>query len=463
MKKCAVCIVVLMFSCAIAPVHNIKADEFEGNEEEWLRRCSVPQETVSEVAQCKLFKTYYAEKSADLQIEIDEINAQLEQLESDIDSMAEMIHKQQVIVDELNGRIHINDANIEVIDEQIGHLDELMDETQSKIDVRNALVINRLRDEQQNTGMHMSIEVVMGAESIVDLIRKIDGLKRIMDQDQQEIAHIKTEKAALQLQMDEQTRLRNDMEEKRAVNEEEKAKAQALKDTQETLLEEYRMEVAEFTEGKMSVEADLNALKHYMSSINTAIEGSYSFEGNVDAFLQPIEGNVYSGTWHYAGGAPHLGADVAVPIGTPIYAPANGIILYVGNGFPTNGGFLLNWVGWPSGAGNDIHMLTQVDEITYAVSFFHMSNEGMNVLPGESVLQGNLLGLTGNSGNSSGPHCHIEVINLGNMAIHEAIEKFQETADFSWGTGWEYTGLVNVCGLGSVPCRERPEEVFGYE
>lgn len=462
MKKRTMCMAMILMICAIVPTNYLKANEFEGNEEEWLNRCSVPQENVAQAAQCKTFKTYYAEKSANLQSEIDRMNEKLEELQGDIDSMAEVIHQQQDIIDELNSRININEENIAVIDEQITLLDESMEETQGSIDERNGIIKNRMRDEQQNAGMNMSIEVIMGADNLVDLIRKLDGLQRINERDQQEIDRMKHERNTLQLQRDEQDRLRIDAEDKKTANETEKEEAEGLMEKQEALLQDYYLQVSEFSEGKLSVEADLTSLKHYMSSINTTIEGSYSFEGNVDAFIKPIEGNVYNGTWHYPGGAPHLGADVAVAIGTPIHAPANGIILYVGNGFPTNGGFLLNWAGWPSGAGNDIHMLTQVDDVTYAISFFHMANEGFNVLPGESVLQGDLLGLTGNSGNSSGPHCHIEVVNLGTMEIDEAIAQFQRTADFSWGTGWEYTGLVNVCGLGSSPCRERPEEVFEY-
>lgn len=440
----------------------LRAADFEGSEGEWLNRCSVPQSTPVEAAECKEFKAYYAEKSALLQTKIDSMNEGLAVLEDDIDELSSAIMEQKAIIDELDERIAENEESIAIIDEQIMILDEEIEMKQESIDQRNAIIVGRMRDEQDNIGMNMSLDVIMGANDLVDLIRKLDGLQRINENDQQEIDKIKVEKADLDWKKSEENRLKIDYEEKVAANESEQEAAEVVKTQQEELLQEYYLQVSDFKEQKLTVEADLNSLKQYMSSINTTLEGNYSFAGDVESFIKPVEGHVYNGTWHYSGGAPHLGADVSVSIGTEIYAPANGIILYAANGFPTNGGFLQNWVGYPSGAGNDIHMLTQVDGTTYAISFFHMANEGLNVLPGESVLQGDLLGLTGNSGNSSGAHCHIEVVNLGEMSIDDAIAQFQGSADFSWGTGWEYTGLLNVCGLSDSPCRERPEEVFGY-
>ena len=152
---------------------------------------------------------------------------------------------------------------------------------------------------------------------------------------------------------------------------------------------------------------------------------------------------------------------MAAPIGTPIVAPASGIILYANNPVSSNSGYLGNWSGYPAGGGNTIHMLTQVGKTTYAISFFHMSQEGFAVSAGTQVKKGQTLGLTGNSGNTSGPHCHIEVINLGNMSVSSAISQFRSSADFAWGCGWGNGALSRTCGASGAPCRERPENIFG--
>ena len=94
----------------------------------------------------------------------------------------------------------------------------------------------------------------------------------------------------------------------------------------------------------------------------------------------------------------------------------------------------------------------------YAVSFCHLS-QTIYVSAGQSVSQGQAIALSGNSGNSSGPHTHVEVYNLGSMSVSDAVARFSAGADFAWGTGWSGTGTSCEAGK-AAPCRERPEKFF---
>ena len=79
--------------------------------------------------------------------------------------------------------------------------------------------------------------------------------------------------------------------------------------------------------------------------------------------------------------------------------------------------------------------------------------QSLSVSTGQLVSQGHTLGLSGNSGNSTGPHLHIEIIKIGAMSLEEAVAKYNATKDFTFGTGW---GLdPKPCG--EAPCRLRPE------
>lgn len=455
-------LVMLVGAFAILPASNIIAADFEGNENEWLSRCSVAQKTSEEAQECAEFKSYYAKQSGNLQSQINEVTEQIENVKKDIDSMAVAINDQETLITTLEKKIDLNDATIRTLDGQIVELNIEIKVKMKSIAQRDQMIMQRMRDEQENTGTNMSLEVIMGAYDLLDMVRKIDGLQRINDSDQQEIDKLKEEKEELNLQKNEQERLKQDVEDAKAENVENKASAQSLKEQQETLLSEYRKQEVEYEEKLRSVEADMNALESNISSINTSIEGSYSFAGDSGSFIRPVNGPLSGSTWHYADGSAHLGADIGVSVGTPIYAPANGIILYASNQFSSTGGGLGNYQGWPAGAGNDIHMITQVDGITYAISFFHMAKEGFVVSPGRSVTAGEVIGRTGHSGNSLGPHCHIEVVNLGTMSLDSAISRFQGSADFAWGTGWGNAALSKICSVSGPPCRERPEEVFGY-
>jgi murein DD-endopeptidase MepM/ murein hydrolase activator NlpD len=90
----------------------------------------------------------------------------------------------------------------------------------------------------------------------------------------------------------------------------------------------------------------------------------------------------------------HLGLDFTAPLGTPIYATADGRVKDAG--FNT-GGFG-NRVVISHGFG-------------YETLYGHMLR--IKVRVGEMVKRGEVIGYVGNSGKSTGPHCHYEVHRNG--------------------------------------------------
>ncbi|MGF1691357.1 M23 family metallopeptidase [Photobacterium kagoshimensis] len=90
----------------------------------------------------------------------------------------------------------------------------------------------------------------------------------------------------------------------------------------------------------------------------------------------------------------HNGLDFAANIGTPIYAPADGVIENVR---PSN-----------KGSGNFIKLN---HSFGFMSTYSHMKK--FNVKRGQFVRKGDLLGWTGNSGLSTGPHLHYEIRFLG--------------------------------------------------
>ncbi|MGN6781047.1 MAG: M23 family metallopeptidase [Marmoricola sp.] len=85
----------------------------------------------------------------------------------------------------------------------------------------------------------------------------------------------------------------------------------------------------------------------------------------------------------------HTGLDFAAPEGTPIFAVANGVITST---------------GWDGPYGNrTVETLPDGTEIWYA----HQS--AIDVHPGDTVTGGQLIGRIGSTGNTTGPHVHIEV------------------------------------------------------
>ena len=85
----------------------------------------------------------------------------------------------------------------------------------------------------------------------------------------------------------------------------------------------------------------------------------------------------------------HQGQDITVPTGTPIFAPADGVVkraYYIG------------------GFGNHIKLKHSSG---YSTTYAHLSK--IFVRHGQKIKRGDIIGETGNSGRSTAPHLHYEV------------------------------------------------------
>lgn len=459
-KGCLIIVSITLCLCINSLKDYLYAAEFEGNEEAWLNRCSVAQKDEKAAGRCREFKAYYAKRSDELEKRVHSLDKRISVLQGDMEEISVTMRQLQDVIDTLEQTIRIQEANIRTINEQIELLNNRIRKKEKTIEQRNRLVTERMLQGQAETGTDRNVEILMGSRDLVDMVRKLDGVQRITKLDQKEVKKLIKDRDELNHQKKEQKRLRSDAEGKIKQNKKDKEKTLKIQKQKEDLLHQYQKQEADLNEKMRSIQVDISSIQENMIKIDTNVAGKLDFRGN-GSLSNPVQGGyVSAGTWSYPGGGVHLGLDIAAPTGTQIVAPADGIVVYANNPAPSNGGFLGNWVGYPAGGGNTLHMLTQVGKTTYAISFFHLSQEGFAATAGTYVKKGQLLALSGHSGNSSGAHCHIEVINLGSLQISAAIEQFQASADFSWGCGWGNNALQRTCNTGSIPCREQPEHMF---
>ena len=110
------------------------------------------------------------------------------------------------------------------------------------------------------------------------------------------------------------------------------------------------------------------------------------------AFIWPVQGRisgrfgnqrVYNGTPK----SPHSGMDVAAPNGTPVLAPAAGVVTFAAPDLYLTGGTLLLDHG---------HGVSS--------NFLHLSR--IDVKVGDRVTQGQVIGAVGATGRATGPHLH---------------------------------------------------------
>ena len=109
-------------------------------------------------------------------------------------------------------------------------------------------------------------------------------------------------------------------------------------------------------------------------------------------------------------GRMHWGTDIGAPEGTPIVAPENGVA---------------KSAGYQGGAGNVLHFQSAVDPSLELV-FFHNQENLVGSEP-VSVEAGQSIALVGSTGDSTGPHAHIELRAYGGI-----MDSFQYLGMAEW-------------------------------
>ena len=198
-----------------------------------------------------------------------------------------------------------------------------------------------------------------------------------------------------------------------------------------------------------------SANKVEISNIEASTEWALPLE--LDSF------SITSVPWRYDNGAAHTGLDHGAETGTSILAPANGVIVASYNGCGTgawndkskceNG---LNAEACSScgsssstisGGGNQVWMITSVNDEVYVLAFFHLE-KGSPIAVGTIVDQGDEIGKVGSSGNSTGPHCHIEAYYLGKGDFNDIANDYMlREHSISWNCGWGESAIArsHVC------------------
>jgi len=116
----------------------------------------------------------------------------------------------------------------------------------------------------------------------------------------------------------------------------------------------------------------------------TSPESALLTQSRAEPFGRPV-GGVLTQAYHPG----HNGLDFGVAVGTPVKSTMDGKVVYA---------------GWNNqGYGN----LVIVENGAYRTYYAHL--DSLPVAVGETVTAGSVIGLSGNTGNSTGPHLHYEI------------------------------------------------------
>ncbi|MFF7553176.1 peptidoglycan DD-metalloendopeptidase family protein [Streptomyces olivaceus] len=129
------------------------------------------------------------------------------------------------------------------------------------------------------------------------------------------------------------------------------------------------------------------------SSAQKSTEAENTSSGTTSGFTSPVAGGTVGTPYHQSGSmwssGYHTGTDFVVPTGTSLKAVGAGTVVSA---------------GWGGAYGNQV--VIQLADGHYA-QYAHLSS--LSVSAGQSVTAGQQVGLSGATGNVTGPHLHFEI------------------------------------------------------
>ncbi|MDF9866959.1 murein DD-endopeptidase MepM/ murein hydrolase activator NlpD [Bacilli bacterium PM5-3] len=401
----------LMIVVCLLVSNNLNAEtDFSKNEEYYQKLCRKKSSYNANKATCQAFEAYLKNQAKESDNAASNIKDQIKNTKNDITKLIDLIRKNGIIIEKKKSQISKTQDDIKAKEKEIEDLE--------------AEVMERLALMQEISGENFVIDFLMSSANLEDFMIKMDGINAINNSNNEVITDLDYVKKELAKK---QKSLKN-----------EKAKLEESQKEQDIMLKEYRSKEAElFTK----LEEEHKKKSVYNSKLNNLNLDDVTGVGSSKGFIRPVShATVTAVAWYYPasfGGGWHPGIDLANNSGTPIKAPANGVVLARGNGL---------------GYGNFMITAHQVGGSTYTFIYGHMSGYANY---GSTIKQGQTIAYMGSTGNSTGPHLHFEVFKHSGKSLKSVINKYKANGDLYFGLGYASTGSC------SSVCRIKPHSFLG--
>ena len=280
--------------------------------------------------------------------------------------------------------------------------DHQLDETKTTItELRATIAATRARAEQLHgiareravfayTHAGNPLEALIGADGATQAIRRSQLLDHANQTDNDVVKKLAVVNSTLRGQ---EADLEHQLTAQQAISDQLDAKLGALQakqaDVQRAVSELESKLDAEIAAADAARKAALDRERAALAAqqaVSNGGEGQIVVNPGGGAFQCPVGGAAYGDD--FGGPSGHPGIDMMVPTGTPAVAVKAGTVRYVAN----------------EGAGGNTAYLSADDGNTYFYAHFSQF-----VGEARPVAQGEVIGLTGMTGNASAPHLHFEI------------------------------------------------------
>ena len=341
-------------------------------------------------------KEQVAEELAKAEEQLTYVQDELSEAVVQLQKMDDKINEYQASLDEVSRKY-------EELQQKVAESEAQLEVAKQKYESKLNLLKKRMVAIYKN-GETKYLDVLMNSKSIIDFVSKYYAVQKMAEIDAQTIAELKSQKLDLE-------KINNELEEDKAQMK--LAKVEAEKQTvvltntrtvyenQKNSLSESEKQLNAQIETYKKQQEELENLIRYTISGSTyelkysggvmiwpTLESSY-ITSPYGSRLHPIQGVIKN----------HDGIDIGGKLGDPVYAAADGIVIY--SQYNTGG------------YGNMVMIDHGLN--TNGVKIVTLYAHGNKLLKsvGETVKQGDIIMEMGSTGNSTGPHVHFEVRENG--------------------------------------------------
>lgn len=330
-------------------------------------------------------------------------NIQLQYVENELTSSLIQVQKLQDRIDEYQAKLDEVNEKYQKLQNQVEEHQKKLDTVQESYNRKNEALKQRLVAFYKSGSINF-LDVLMDSNNIIDFVSRYYLIKKMTEYDAKSMEEIEKQKHEIE-------KVTNELKESKANMKLTKADAEqqtvVLTNTK-TILEN---QISSLTESEQSLKSQIDIYKKQQEELENLIQyairsSTYElrYSGGIMVWptlttsyitsqygsrLHPIQGIIKN----------HAGIDIGGSTGNPVYAAADGVIIYS----QYNTGGYGNLVMIDHG--------TNSEGVKIVTLYGHGNKLLRNV--GESVKQGELIMEMGSTGNSTGPHVHFEVRENG--------------------------------------------------
>lgn len=360
-----------------------------------------------------------AETIDELQRKIQERNANIEKLNQEIATFSALADKTSQQALTLQNTIKGLEANGKVLDLDIKRLREKIAETNldiKKLDLNIGESEQKIASLQEGIGASVRqiqrsegttlIENFLSQRSLTDFLSEIDNQFTFNNALQSRIAAIQSEKQKLETNKSDQVDKKNDLVKMQTELSDKKKVIDYNKSEQSKILKETKNQEQNFqklVKDKQALKASFEKeVFDYESQLKYTLDPSSIPQAGSQALSWPLDkiiitqkfGKTVGAERLYVSGS-HNGVDFGAKIGTRVLAMGNGTVLGTGDTDLTcKGASFGRWV------------FIRYDNGLSAI-FGHLSV--ISAKEGQRVRTGDVVGYSGNTGYSTGPHLHVSM------------------------------------------------------